>query len=334
MNREEKMDFEWLMKLADGYRISKTFFVANELDIFSQLAQGLNTLPELSTKLGVAEKGLAVLLNALVALQLVEKKEAGYYNSVLAETYLVKGKTGYQGGIFRHIHNAWFGWSQLEETLRLGHHPTDSFYQQLKVSEEWLCDFVWGMEHLSTEAAKNVVPYLELDRVKRLLDLGCGAGTYAATFIQAYPQLEAFLFDRPHILEITKKILAQKGLLQRIKLITGDFKEDDFGDGYDFVWLSFVVHICGADNLLTLLQRIYRSLTPGGSIGLHDFFLTDDKTSPFSSAIFAVHTLAVTTEGRVYSHKEIASMLTAAGFAAPRVVNRITPRTDLVLAKK
>ncbi len=128
-----KPDFGQLMRLGWGFRASKLLLVANDWDLFSLLSPEPRTAGELAASLKVDRRALEIMLDALVAMDLLGKEQGRYRNRELAETYLVKGTAGYRGEIFKHLHQCWGQWNFLEEVIRSGHSPPQA---RLPLSEE------------------------------------------------------------------------------------------------------------------------------------------------------------------------------------------------------
>ncbi|MGQ9689548.1 MAG: methyltransferase [Desulfobaccales bacterium] len=237
----------------------------------------------------------------------------------------------------RHLHHTWWGWSELEETVRRGHadlKSTERWLDRVPDPEaEWVRDFIWGMHAIARDLAPKVAAMLDLSGVKHLLDLGGGPATYAITFAQANPGLKATVFDLPRPVEIARENISRHGLADRIDTLAGNFLTDDIGSGYDFIWISQILHSHTEEQCRLIIDKSAQALSPGGQMVIQDFFLNDDRTSPLEAALFSVHMLAVTPGGRAYTHREAAAMMAAAGLE--NLTHRVTsPQTSIVIGRK
>ena len=142
---------------------------------------------------------------------------------------------------------------------------------------------------------------LDLKGVRRLLDLGGGPATYAITFAQANPELKATVFDLPMPIEIARENIAKNGLTDRVDTLAGNFLKDDIGTGYDFIWISQILHSHDEEQCKLIIAKAVAALTPGGTLAIQDFYLNADGASPTGAAMFGVHMLAVTPRGRAYT---------------------------------
>jgi ubiquinone/menaquinone biosynthesis C-methylase UbiE len=245
----------------------------------------------------------------------------------------VQGKN-YRGSIFRHIHHCWEAWNELPQVLRAGHPAAPREAAILGGRENWTRDFIRGMDDVTRELAPQVARQLDFGDARVLLDVGGGPGTYAAAFLAAHPALhEVRLLDLPGALAVGRERLAARGLLDRIRLIEGDFCLNELGSGVDVVWISQVFHSRDEEGCRMLVEKAWRALNPGGMLAVHEFLLDEGKTAPLSAALFAVHMLVMTEGGRTYSGGEIGAWMEEVGFARPEV-RRVSEETAVVLARK
>ena len=66
---------------------------------------------------------------------------------------------------------------------------------------------------------------------------------------------------------------------------------------------------------------------------IHEFLLDDQLTAPLTAALFAVHMLVMTENGRAYSGTEIKGWLEAAGFTEVEVC-KVSDDTGVVEGRK
>jgi SAM-dependent methyltransferase len=321
-----------LLRLAHGFELAKVFFTANDLDLFSRLEEGRETA-DLAFELGVDSRALGLLLNALTAMGLLEMSGDSYRNSSVANEFLVRGEN-WRGSIFRHIHHCWEAWNELPKVLRSGRPTAPKEADILGAREEWTRDFIRGMDDVTRDLAPQVARQLDFGEARVLLDVGGGPGTYAAAFLAAHPSLcEVRLFDLPGALAVGRERLAARGLLDKVRLIEGDFCLNELGSGVDVVWISQVFHSRDEEGCRMLVEKAWRALNPGGVLAVHEFLLDEGKTAPLSAALFAVHMLVMTEGGRTYSGGEIGGWMAAQGFILPEV-RRVSEETAVVLARK
>jgi hypothetical protein len=116
---------------------------------------------------------------------------------------------------------------------------------------------------------------------------------------------------------------------------SGDYFRDDFGQGYDVVLLSAILHSMAPEQIERLFQKAHDSLIHGGLVVVHEGLISDEGTSPLQAVLFSLNMLVNTIEGQSYSAVEILDLMEAAVFVEPRVIPLPQPvGTSLVISVK
>ena len=336
MTKPAAEDFQKLMTFVRGFRDAKIVMVANDLEMFDHLEE-FRTAVEIAGLVKADPRAVGILLNALAALGLVIKDGERFRNGELTSRYLVGGKDEYRGAIVHHMHHTWWGWSDLEGTVLRGHADMDKSERWLDresdSEKKWVKAFIWGMHAIARDLAPQVAAKMDLTGVARLLDLGGGPATYAIAFAQVSPQLSATVFDLPQPITIAQENINRHGLAERVNTMAGNFLKDDIGSGYDFIWISQILHSHTEEQCRLIIGKAVKALNPGGQVAIQDFFLNDDQTSPLEAAMFSVHMLAVTPGGRAYTHREVAEMMVQAGLNPPEH-QTTSPQTSVLIGRK
>jgi hypothetical protein len=336
MSAQPETGFMELMTIARGFRPAKILMTAAELGLFDHLEEPRRAA-EVAGRLQADPRALGILLDGLAAIGVVLKEGDSFRNGEAASRYLVHGKEDYRGAIIRHMKHTWYGWTELTQTVLTGKAPDRKSEQWLDrhdyVEEDWMRDFIWGMHAIARDLAPQVTAKLDLSGVRHLLDLGGGPATYAMTFAQANPELKATVFDLPGPVEIAKENIARHGLANRVDTLAGNFLEDDIGSGYDFIWVSHILHSHDEEQCRLIIGLCAEALARGGRLAIQDFFLNDDGCTPPEAALFAVHMLAVTPGGRSYKHREVAEWMFVSGLSKPEHIET-SPHTSVLVGRK
>jgi len=319
-----------LNALMRGFMESRIILTGLELDIFSAIGTGASA-KQVSRKIHAPVRSTEALLNALCAIRVLRKQDEIFYNTTLSSRYLVAGSPDDSRSALMHIAHLWHRWSTLTDAVKKGTSVAKDALK--KRSPEATRAFISAMHKNASFASSMVVAQIDLTGVNSLLDLGGGSGAYAIAFARKAPHIKITVFDLPEVIPLTKKYIAQAGLAETIQTKTGDMTRDDFGKGYDLVFVSAICHMFSPKENLKLFKRIKRALNPEGRIVIQDFVLNPDKTSPRFSAIFALNMLVNTRGGGTYSGKEYIDWLSRAGFHKAELV-KIPGPTSLVIAKK
>src|SRR4029077_15268573 len=99
----------------------------------------------------------------------------------------------------------------------------------------------------------------------RILDVAAGSGIWGIVLAQRSPKVEVTAVDWPGMIPTTKRITQKFGVAPQFRVIEGDIGEVDFGNGYDVATLGHILHSEGAERSRRLLQKVERSLKPGGT---------------------------------------------------------------------
>jgi len=126
---------------------------------------------------------------------------------------------------------------------------------------------------------------------------------------QRYPQLQAVVLDLPETEPIAKEIIASFNLADRVGFRAADYLRD-YGQGYDVMLLSGVLHGETPADCRVMLRKAYDSLAPGGLAVVQETLLNDEKTGPLLPALFSLHM----TYGASYAGGEIAGWMAEVGF--------------------
>jgi SAM-dependent methyltransferase len=307
------MTFDELRVLAGGFQPAQLLLTALDLGVFDLLAGGPKDEEEIARVLGLDPRATEIAANALVAFGLLHHGPEGYANDEPSARFLVRGSPDYRGEILRHLHASWEDWAELGQTWRTGKPALRRKTHQLPSSPEGLRNFILGMENMTRDLAPLLAERLSLGGCRRALDLGGGPGNYSLAFTRRWPGLRVVHFDLPPTSAIAREFLAGQEGADRISFMEGDFLVAPLGEGYDFVWVSQVVHMFGDADVRRLLHRVADALAPGGRVGVHDHFLEPSKTAPRAAALFGVHMLVATQAGRTYALEEAQRWMQEAG---------------------
>jgi predicted O-methyltransferase YrrM len=322
--------YDSLMERIRAFQESRILLTAIELDLFTAVGEGI-TAPELAGKLDTDSRATEMLLNALVALGMLTKKDSVFRNAPIATRHLTEGSPENARAALMHTVHLWHRWSTLTECVRTG---TAIHHEEIGGrSEEWILAFIAAMHRNAVDRAPYVVMAVGAEHARRMLDIGGGSGAYSIAFAEANPALHAEVLDLSEVLPIAQENIASAGLADRIKTRACDLRTDSFGEGYDLAFISAICHMLGPAENLDLLRRSFDSLKPGGRVAIQDFILEADKTGPRSGAIFALNMLVGTPNGSSYSEKEYRTWLSEAGFADVNQVWLPGP-TDLMVATR
>lgn len=302
------------MQIVRSFQESRILLSAVELDLFTAVGSG-RTPAETAAAAGTDPRGTDILLHALAAMGLLEKRGERFHNGPIAERFLHAGAPHDWRSALMHSVALWPRWSHLTESVRTGT-PAPRGDRNTADTES----FISAMHHNAATRAAVILNAVDLSGARRMLDVGGGSAGYTVGFAQAIPGLTAEVADLEDVIPIAARNIAAAGLSDRITTRVCDLRSDPLGKGYDLVLISAICHMLDEKENADLMRRAAAALTPGGRLLVHDFILDPDRTAPRAGALFSVNMLVNTAGGRDFSETEYRGWMETAGFAEVRRV--------------
>ncbi|HNT56637.1 MAG TPA: methyltransferase [Syntrophales bacterium] len=319
-----------ILKLASDFMQSRVLLTAAELDLFTLLGDVPLSAGDAAARTRADVRALGFLLDALAAMGFLVKERETYRTVPAVLPLLSSSHPGSVRPMVLHAAHLWGRWSRLTDIVAGGKSLPEEAERRKKETEAFIGAMHVVAGSMAAEIAKDVAPGLS----KALLDVGGASGTYTIAFLQAVPEMKATLFDRPGVVEMARKRIAEAGLLDRVTLVAGDFSRDELPGGHDLALLSAIIHQNSPEENRRLFGKVYRALAGGGRIIIRDHVMEPDRTRPKDGALFAINMLVGTEGGGTYTFGEIESWLEAAGFTGIRLLRKGERMDALVEAFK
>ena len=308
---------EDLLQTIRGFQESRVILTGIELNIFAAIGDGA-TAGQVAAKIGTDARATEMLLNALVAMGMLTKRDAVFHCTEVTTRYFGGKSPNNARAAMMHIVHLWERWSTLTECVRTG--TSVARQEAAEARDDWTEAFIAAMHRNARARAPQVVKAVGIQGARRMLDVGGGSGAYSVAFAQANEDLQVELLDLPEVLPIAQRHIEEAGLGTRIKTRAGDLRTDVLGKGFDVILVSAICHMLGPEGNRDLLRRCHAALAPEGCVVISDFILDADKTAPKQAALFALNMLVGTRDGSSYSENEYGGWLREAGF---RKVKRV-----------
>jgi len=300
-----------VLDLIDAFRRSKTMFAAVKLGIFDGARPS-------------DYKELPRLLDACVALGLLEKRDGAYVNTPEADKYLRSDSPDTLTGYIIYSNDALFPmWAHLEDAIREG---TSRWKQTFGIdggifsgffrTEESKREFLKGMHGFGQISSPAVAAAFDLSRFRNLVDLGGASGHLAEAIRQRYPKIQTAVLDLPEVAKLYPGTIA------------GDFFADSLPPA-DLYTLGRILHDWSDDQIRPFLEKIYVALPTGGGLLIAEKLLRPDYVSAHMQSL----NMLVVTQGRERTAADYEAFLREAGFS--EIESRVTGvPLDAMLALK
>ena len=298
-----KSEFAALSDDLSGYWRTQAICAAVELGVFEALP---TTAPDLAQRCGLGADQSRRLLRALAELCLVAVDDGvwrptgrGAFLSAGHPWTLADAAVEY-GRFFPSM------WETLPGALR-----SDGGWQPPDIFGEVAADPARTASHhrmLASYALHDYGPVpdaLDLRGDERVIDAGGGVGALAGLLVEAYPQLQVTVLDRPEVVELATGVLQS----DRVTFLAGNLFEPWDVEG-DAVVLARVLHDWDDVSAPRLLHRARRALPPGGRVFVIEMALPEDGAA---GGLCDLHLMAV-SGGKERTASEYAALLGRAGF--------------------
>jgi cyclopropane fatty-acyl-phospholipid synthase-like methyltransferase len=302
-----------ITSLVTSFYGSATLFAAAELGIFGELAHlRKSSSAEIAATLKLDFRSATLLLDACVALGLLEKVGNFYCNSPEAETYLVPGRPFDLSTLIRMSREVYPLWAALPEFVRTGM-PLDRGEAAKETNWERLTSQLLSQHVRTLAIGRPIIRRLDLQGRKRLLEVGAGPGTYSVLISLEYPQLQCMILDRPEVIKIASALIAQQGSALHVSTLAGDYLTTPFPPGNDVVLLFGFLHREAKEQIPVLIRRAGEALNADGLLYVMEIMTDETHTMPSFSALYALNVALTTTTGHIFSHAELQGWMEQAG---------------------
>jgi 3-hydroxy-5-methyl-1-naphthoate 3-O-methyltransferase len=330
----ESITPEPLLQMMNGLWLAQTLAVSVELEIYDKVADGMNTIDKIAISLNTTHRPIGALLNACVAMGLLEKTEGTYKNSELASSFLIKDASGYYGDFIKMISTRSFvTWKALKESILTNSPQEGTLGEAFLHDPQFAILFTKAMHNNSVGPAAVLASLVDLSRHRRVLDLGGGSGIYSIMLAKQNPHIEAVVFDFPMVCEVTNEYIQQFNASSQVSTLEGNFLEDKIPKDFDVVILSQILHGYSPEECGRILGLAKQAMKSKGLLIVNEFCMDDDKTGPLFPALFALNMVVGSKGGNSYSSEELHQMLETNGFHEIRTRRLLGPMS-LITAEK
>ena len=314
-----------LTTLATGYWQACVLSAGIELRLFEVLEGKGRTAKQVAEELQTSAEHTEQLLDALTALGLLEKLGTAqeednakvYRIRPSAAQYLTESGSHCILDTLRSTMELYPVWRDLAKSVRSGEPAgpsrTGTPDDMARTRQSTL-----SMHSRELAMAPALIPTLDMSGKSRLLDVGCGPGTFSSFLADKYSGLHVTLFDLPTVLKITEELLADHRSAAKFTFHAGDYHSDPLPGEFDALLFSGALHLEEETSAEDLMQVLFKALKPGGTIFIVDMMVERERTKPLSSALSSINLMLTSSSGRVFSDDDVRRFLLNAGLTDTR----------------
>lgn len=328
-----------ILQLGFGFWGSKALLSAVELGLFTELARSPADASAVAQRVGLHSRSARDFLDALVALNVLEREDGIYRNTAVTDLYLDRAKPSYIGGILEMANARLYRfWGSLTEALRTGEPQNESkgsgedLFGPLYADPDRLKAFLAAMSGISARPAQAIAEKFPWANYASFVDVGCAQGMVPVTLVRNHPHLSGYGFDLPEVKPIFEEFVAKSGLSDGVTFRAGSFFTDPLPRA-DVIIMGHILHDWDLDQKRALIASAYAALPEGGAFIVYDSIIDDERRANAFGLLMSLNMLIETTGGFDYTASECQGWLRDAGFSRTRVEALVGP-TSMVIGEK
>lgn len=326
---------EHILQTGLAFWASKTLLSAVEMEVFTELAKGPETLESLTGRLGLHPRSSRDFLDALVSLGFLERQNGTYANTSSSNVFLDKHKPSYIGGILEMANKRLFHhWGHLTTALRTGENQNEAAgdhetFAALYADPTRLKGFLRAMTGVSRGANIAIASKFPWAKYQSVADCGTAQGDLIVQVALKNPHLAGTGFDLPEVAPVFEEYVEENGLSSRVKFQPGSFFTDSLPN-VDVIMMGHILHDWNLEEKKMLIRKAYEALPPGGAYIVYEALIDDDRSKNAFGLLMSLNMLIETPGGFDYTGADCVGWMKEAGFRETRVEHLVGPDSMVV----
>jgi len=327
---------ERILQTGLAFWASKTLLSAIELGLFTELAQGSQTLSGLRDRLQLHERAARDFCDTLVALGFVKRDGDRYSNTPETNLFLDRNKPSYVGGILEMAnHRLYPFWGHLTEALRTGEPQNEvkgggaGLFDTLYADPARLKQFLAAMSGISHGANMTIARQFPWRDYQTYVDVGTAQGDLAAQVALANPHLRGIGFDLPQVEPIFNDYVRAIGVADRVTFSAGSFFDSGFPKA-DVVLMGHILHDWDLPTKKLLIKKAFDAVPAGGALVVYEAIIDDDRSKNAFGLMMSLNMLIETPGGFDYTGSDCQNWLREAGFKETRIEHLVGPDSMVI----
>lgn len=300
---------------------------------------------DIASSLKITKYGVEVLLDAGLSMGAVMLRDEKY---LLTKTgYFLLKDTMTQVNI-DFVHDVCY-----EPFFHLQESITNGRPEGLKVFGEWKTIYPalqflpeqakkswFGFDHFYSDLAfPEITPILARGNHKKLMDVGGNTGKFAIHCVSHIPGITVTIVDLPDTLREARRIIAGKGLSDRISLYVADVLNagNQLPEGHDAIWMSQFLDCFSEEQILSILQQATSAMDDSTDLYILELFWDRQKYEASSYSLNATSlyfTCLANGNSRMYHSADMIRQIEAAGLKIVETIDHIGISHTLIRCRK
>jgi hypothetical protein len=315
-------------QIASGFMASSCLYAVLRLQVPDQLAAGGKPVSELAKAAEVNEDILYRIMRALATTGIFREMPPRVFANTPVSDVLRKDHPHSVYDMALWMGN-WFHfdtYKNMMPTLKDGKTAIEHVYKKPPFEvifqfDDVAREFNNAMTAMSAAVMPAVLETYDFGGIGTLADIAGGHGFVLTSILQNYPQMQGILFDLDQVVKGAEQRIAQMGLTQRCKTVSGDFFQGvPAADGYV---MKHIIHDWDDEKALTILRNCARHLKPGGKVILIEAVIEPGNDPHFAKWVDVE--MFMMPGGRERTEAEFRELFAQAGLRLTRVVPNNSP---------
>jgi precorrin-6B methylase 2 len=327
---------ESILQVGLGFWPSKILLSAVEMELFTDLASGPQSLETIRARKGLHPRSAHDFLDALVALGFLLRRDGEYSNTPATDVFLDKRKSSYIGGALEMANDRLYGfWHHLTEALRTGLPQNEvrsgglPLFEALYADPARLKTFLQAMTGISHGANMAIASKFPWTGYRTFADIGAAQGDLAVQIALANPHLSGIGFDLAEVGPIFEEYVEKNSITGRLRFIAGSFFEQALPRA-DVILMGHILHDWGIEDKRKLIRKAYEAVPEGGALIVYESIIDDDRSKNAFGLMMSLNMLIETPAGFDYTGAECQGWMKEAGFRETRVEHLAGPDSMVV----
>lgn len=319
-----------LLEMSLSFWYTQAIFVAAKLGVADHLKCGPRSIVELATATRAHAPSLYRLMRALASIGVFAEDKSGRFaltpmaeclrpdapNSVCAVA-IMTGEDWW-----------WKAWGQILHSVETGkssfqHVHGMRFFEYMTKNPKAGAIFDRAMATYTSQTGAQVAAAGPFSKARIVVDVGGGHGALIAAVLRRYPDIQGINFDMPATVEAAKGFLESQRLLNRCRVLGGDFFES-VPEGGDIYFLQHVLHDWDDENADRILRNCHRAMPPDAKLLLVEMVMPSGN-KPFLGKFLDLGVLMMENGARERTEVEYRDLLSEAGFDVTKIIPLPSP---------
>jgi len=308
---------EILLSIVHAHRGAQVLYATVELGILDTFVNCGGSVQKAASITGTDVAVLRRFYRALVVYGLLRQKDKDFFSLTPLGEALTCPNSLAKLEIISAGRDYIPAFEQLASSIRSGVPAFDiafglEFFDSLKLDPEAANRHDKIMEMISDKTSTEIVEHFPFFLYNTIVDVGGGRGGLIEKILTKNEGCLGILFDMPHVITHARQHPQLGLLLNRLKLIEGDFFESVPAGG-DLYILKWILHDWSDNEAYKILCNCRKNIRNNGRLLVVDWIMPEVVDSS-TTAVHADLTMLVFHHGRERTYDEQSMLLGNAGF--------------------